>query len=66
MSSNFDWMKKIGNERIEIDASNNALKKFNGTCTSWFTHIIAKPIYKSHKDQKKTLFIELIKVSVTC
>ena len=54
-SGDFDFFKRIGNERIERDAFGNTLKKYGGTGTSWPTHSIVQPFGQTHKQQQQRI-----------
>ena len=52
-SGDFDFFKRIGNERIERDPFGNTLKKYGGTGTSWPTHSVVQPFGQTHQQQQQ-------------
>ena len=52
-SGNFEFFKRINNERIERDTFGNTLKKYGGTGTCWPTHSVIQPLGQTHKQQQQ-------------
>lgn len=55
MSSDFEFFKRIKNERIEKDEFGNMLKKYNGSEKSWPNLTKIQMFGESHKSQQKTI-----------
>ena len=54
-SPGFQFVKRIGNERLEVNASGDVLKKYNGGSANWPTHSKVQYYGQSHADQQREL-----------
>lgn len=57
-SPRFKFVNRNGDERIELDASGNALKKYGGSETAWPTYSQVQLCHQNHQtqvDQQKSL-----------